>query len=79
MGATLGGLEARGLVERRPDSDDGRRVVLSVSAVGRQVLFNRRRARTERLAQALATSFSDAERAQLLAVAPLLERLAQSI
>ena len=37
MGATLGGLEARGLVERRPDPADGRRIVLSLSAAGQQI------------------------------------------
>ena len=31
MGATLGALEARGLIERHPDPADGRRVVLSVT------------------------------------------------
>ena len=35
MGATLSALEARGLVERGPDAQDGRRVVLSVTAAGR--------------------------------------------
>ncbi len=34
MGATLAALEARGLVERHPDPDDGRRVVLSITALG---------------------------------------------
>src|SRR4051812_479533 len=29
MGATLGALETRGLVERRRDTDDGRRAVIS--------------------------------------------------
>ena len=54
MGATLGALEARGLVERHRRPRDGRRVVLSVTEAGLQVLRNRRNARTERLAQALA-------------------------
>ena len=31
MGATLAALEARGLVARRPDPDDGRRAVLSLT------------------------------------------------
>jgi DNA-binding MarR family transcriptional regulator len=79
MGATLGGLEARGLVERRPDPEDGRRVVLSVTEAGLQVLRDRRNARTEQLARALAAEFTAAELEQLLAAAPLLERLAQSI
>ena len=79
MGATLGVLEARGLVERRPDPQDGRRVVLSVTEAGRKVLRNKRNARTEQLAKALSAGFTPAELTQLMAAVPLLERLAQSI
>jgi len=79
MGATLGALEARGLVERRPDPQDGRRVVLSITDAGRQVLQDKRNARTERLAKALSAGFTPSELGQLQAAAPLLERLAQSI
>ena len=32
MGTTLGALQTRGLVERRPDPKDGRRVILTVTA-----------------------------------------------
>jgi DNA-binding MarR family transcriptional regulator len=79
MGATLGGLEQRGLVERHPDPADGRRIVLSATEAGRQAVRNRRSARTEQLAQALSTGFTGAELRQLMVAAPLLERLAQSI
>jgi DNA-binding MarR family transcriptional regulator len=79
MGATLGALEARGLVERRPDPQDGRRAVLSVTEAGRDVLQDKRNARTGQLAQALSAGFTPAELRQLIAAAPLLERLAQSI
>ena len=79
MGATLGALEARGLVERRPDPGDGRRVLLSVTGAGLQVLQSKRNARTERLAKALAAGFTPSEVRQLEAAAPLLERLAQNI
>jgi DNA-binding MarR family transcriptional regulator len=79
MGATLGTLEARGLVERRPDPEDGRKAILSITEAGLQVLWERRNAKTEQLAQALANGFSHAELEQLMAVAPLLERLAQSL
>jgi DNA-binding MarR family transcriptional regulator len=79
MGATLAALEARGLVERRPDPQDGRRAVLSVTGAGRDVLRDKRTARTDQLAQALSAGFTQAELRQLMVAAPLLERLAQSI
>src|SRR5487761_1432963 len=66
MGATLAALEARGLVERRPDPDDGRRAVISVTEPG-LLLHDRRNARTERLAQALSAGFTRAELRQLMA------------
>ena len=79
MGATLGALEARGLIERRGDPADGRRIVLSVTDAGLRVLRNRRSARTEQLARALSAGFTRAERRQLMAAAPLIERLAQNL
>ncbi|WP_328603491.1 MarR family transcriptional regulator [Amycolatopsis sp. NBC_00345] len=80
MGATLGSLRAQGLVERGPDPDDGRRVVLTVTDAGRQALKNKRNARTELIAQVLTSgAFTPKELEQLAAAAPLLERLAQNI
>ena len=69
MGATLSALEARGLVERRPDAQDGRRVVLSVTGAGQQVLRDKRDARTEQLARALSAGFTRDELNQLTAAA----------
>jgi DNA-binding MarR family transcriptional regulator len=79
MGATLGALEARGLVVRCPDAQDGRRVLLSVTEAGQQILRDKRDARTERLALVLSAGFTQHELNQLRAAAPLLERLAQSL
>ncbi len=79
MGSTLAALERRGLIERRPDPDDGRRAVMSVTGAGRELLTSRRNAKVQQLARALATEFTGAELAQLAAAAPLLERLAQNI
>jgi DNA-binding MarR family transcriptional regulator len=79
MGATLAGLEARGLVGRQPDPEDGRRAVISITEGGRQVLRDRRGKHTELLAGALATGFTRAELDTLQAAAPLLERLAERI
>lgn len=75
MGATLSELEARGLVKRQPDPDDGRRILLSISAAGRRELNRRRNARVEQLANGLA-DFTETELAQLAVAAPLIERLA---
>lgn len=79
MGNTLAALEGRGLIERRPDPDDGRRAVMSVTDAGRELLSSRRNAKVQQLAKALAAEFTDAELAELAAAAPLLERLAQRI
>jgi DNA-binding MarR family transcriptional regulator len=79
MGATLAGLEARGLVARRPDPGDGRRVLISPTKAGLQALRNVRDARTAVLAQALSSGFTPGELKQLMTAAPLIERLAQSI
>jgi DNA-binding MarR family transcriptional regulator len=79
MGATLASLEAKGLIERRPDPEDGRRVVLSVTGAGLQWLRSKQNTRTELLAKALLAEFTPAELQVLITAAPLLERLAQSI
>ena len=79
MGATLAALEERGFIGRSPDPADGRRVIMSITAAGRGVLNNQRNARVEQMARALSADFTAAEREQLLAAAPLLERLAHSI
>src|ERR1700759_3215924 len=54
MGATLAGLEARGLVARHADPADGRRVLLSLTEAGQQGVPDQRNARTRQLADALA-------------------------
>jgi DNA-binding MarR family transcriptional regulator len=79
MGATLGALEARGLIERAPDPADGRRAVMSITDAGRQLLRSRRTAKVQQLSRALSTEFTPGELDQLAAITPLLERLAQNI
>jgi len=77
MGATLAALQARGLIERWADPEDGRRFVLYVTETGTEVLHHRRSQRTQMLAVALTEHFSPDELALLQQAAPLLERLAE--
>jgi DNA-binding MarR family transcriptional regulator len=79
MGATLGALEARGLIDRAPDPDDGRRAVMSVTAQGLELLRSRRNAKVQQLARALTAEFNSQELDELAGITPLLERLAQRI
>jgi len=80
MGMTLAGLGQRGLVERRPDPADRRRVVISVTGAGQRALRERRGVRAEQLAEALATGgFTRAELETLRAAAPLIERLGEHL
>jgi DNA-binding MarR family transcriptional regulator len=79
MGATLHTLEARRLIDRHPDPADGRRSVMSVTEAGLAALNDKRNARIAQLARVLAAEFTSAERSQLMAALPLIERLAENI
>jgi DNA-binding MarR family transcriptional regulator len=79
MGQTLSALAHRGLVERRPDPGDGRRAVMSLTEAGRRAVRDKRAARTEQMAKALADRFTREELQVLMAAAPLIERLGESI
>jgi DNA-binding MarR family transcriptional regulator len=79
MGATLTALEQRGMVGRAPDAGDGRRVLMSVTPAGRRVLVDRRSVNTRRMAEALAEGFTHSEQRRLIAMLPLLERLADRL
>ncbi|MDX3072912.1 MarR family winged helix-turn-helix transcriptional regulator [Streptomyces sp. NPDC088354] len=79
MATTLAGLEERGLVSRRPDAADGRRAVVTVTEAGRKVLADRRSESVQRLGAVIEGEFTADERRQLLAVLPLLDRLAERL
>ncbi|WP_326949791.1 MULTISPECIES: MarR family winged helix-turn-helix transcriptional regulator [unclassified Amycolatopsis] len=79
MGVTLAGLVERGLVERRKDDSDGRKVLMSVTDAGVRLLTDRRSVTTERMATALAERFTAAEQRKLIAAIPLVERLADAL
>jgi DNA-binding MarR family transcriptional regulator len=79
MGVTVAALEDRGLIGRDRDPGDGRRIVLSITEAGRRLIHDKRGARTGQIAAALGDGFSDAELARIMAVVPLLERLAEKL
>ena len=79
IGQTLSSLAQRGLVERHADPADGRRTVMSLTEAGRQLVRNKRSARSEQLAKSLSEGFTRAELELLTAAAPLITRLAESL
>lgn len=79
MATTLAALEDRGLVSRRPDAHDGRRVVMTVTEAGRKVLADRRSESVQRLAAVLDGEFTAEERRRLVDALPLLDRLAEEL
>jgi len=79
MAVTLATLEERGLVSRRQHPDDGRRVVIAVTDAGRTLLIERRSESVRRIAAVLDAEFTPTERDTMLAVLPLLNRLAERL
>jgi DNA-binding MarR family transcriptional regulator len=79
MGATLRELERRGLVRRRPDPSDRRKVRIELTGAGGQAIGGKHQAINQRLARALANGFTPAEQEQLAAALPLLDRLADQL
>ena len=77
MSQTLGDLEADGLIARRPDPDDGRRVLIELSDSGRQALKQDRRHREGWLARGIDEELSDDEQKVLAEAVELLQRLSQ--
>lgn len=69
-------LERDGLVERRPDPDDGRAVQVHITAAGLDIVRSRRRDRTSRLAT-LVEQLDPRQRTAIAAALPALLRLAE--
>lgn len=68
-------LEELGLVDRNPDPDDGRRVLVTLTGAGRTRLLSEREAGQDWLVHTVADGLSESERATLAAAVPLLRRL----
>ncbi|TDP98048.1 MarR family winged helix-turn-helix transcriptional regulator [Labedaea rhizosphaerae] len=78
MASTLAALTEKGLVRRRPDAQDGRKVLMSLTAAGTKVLTSRRDESVRHVAAVLA-GFTQAEQRKFAAMVPLLERLADAL
>jgi DNA-binding MarR family transcriptional regulator len=77
MATIVAALEQRGLIERAPDPEDGRRQVVSLTAAGRRRAESDRQARQEWLARTLQERYSERERRVILDALNLLERLTE--
>jgi DNA-binding MarR family transcriptional regulator len=78
MASTLAALTGKGLVRRRPDAQDGRKVLMSLTPAGHKVLVDRRDETVRHLTEVIA-GFSQAEQRRFAAIIPLLERLADAL
>jgi DNA-binding MarR family transcriptional regulator len=75
MAAIVAALETRGLIQRQPDPEDGRRQVITLTNHGRKRAERDRQAREEWLARALQDQFSERERRVIVEALSLLHRL----
>ena len=75
MATIVAALEQRGLIERAPDPEDGRRQLISLTKAGRQRAETNRQVREEWLARAMQERYTEPERRIILDALSLLERL----
>jgi DNA-binding MarR family transcriptional regulator len=77
MAATVASLVDAGLVDRRPDPADGRRVLIELLPAGRAALEADRRRRIDWLANAIERDLTAREQRVLAEAAELLARLTE--
>jgi DNA-binding MarR family transcriptional regulator len=77
MAQTLAELESDALIDRRPDPDDGRRVLIGLTNAGHDRLINDRRRHEGWLAEAMSAELTHQEQETLIEALPLLQRLAR--
>ncbi|WP_399894787.1 MarR family winged helix-turn-helix transcriptional regulator [Streptomyces sp. BBFR51] len=75
MTATVASLASMGLLERRPDPDDGRRLLITLTQEGQRRVEEGRQARTEWLAGQLQDKCTEEERRAVITTMAVLERL----
>jgi DNA-binding MarR family transcriptional regulator len=77
MAQIVGELEDRGLVSRRQDPDDGRRILIELTEDGREEIGEARRDRDDWLARAIDEELSPEETVTLFEAVELLDRLSR--
>ena len=77
MATIVAALDQRGLIERAPDPEDGRRQVVSLTKAGRERAESDRQVREEWLARAMHERYSERERRIILDALSLLGRLTE--
>ncbi len=77
MTATLNSLDALGLLDRRPDPEDGRRQIITLSDAGRAQVSDDREGRHEWLSEAVDERYTDAELHTISEAIELLQRLVE--
>ncbi len=78
MAKIVAALEEAGLVERHPDTQDGRRQLITLTALGTERRLDDRRAREQWLARALQEHGSEEQLAAVITAMALLDDVAQS-
>jgi DNA-binding MarR family transcriptional regulator len=78
MAQTVCDLESLGLIARRPDPSDGRRVLVELTELGSEALGEDRRKREGWLARAIADDLSTEDQEVLQRALALLRRLAEA-
>jgi DNA-binding MarR family transcriptional regulator len=75
MAATVAGLDRHGLIDRAPDPHDGRRQMITLTALGRRRAEGHRAVREEWLVRALEDRYTERERRVINEALALLGRL----
>ncbi len=76
MTKVIASLESAGLASRKPHPTDGRQIIVAITSAGEELLEAERQTRDAWLARRL-TSLTPDERALLLRVVPILDKLAE--
>jgi DNA-binding MarR family transcriptional regulator len=75
MATTLSGLDRHGLIQRKPDPDDGRRQLITLTPRGHRHAESDRKVRDEWMVQAMQGRYTERERQVIIEALSLLQRL----